>query len=262
MKKSQSMSPTKKLSIGFLGLSLLYGGFVFFGQATAQEPAPRIALERGSQGGERFSHAATSGPATTQSEWTGSELSRLVPSLPGNDQLTKAGISLDSELYQSLKNYLEEYYLRNIAESAPRTETVAGTARPGTTSQSASSAVIRPSNQQGSSEQSADTKEADTKPAAVQNAQAVQKEIATTRLGQAVADLAKSLIGSPYRYGGESPSGFDSSGLVQYVFRKQGVDLPRRVSQQVKVGTAVSRSNLQIGDLVFFGNPKIGRAHV
>jgi len=59
-------------------------------------------------------------------------------------------------------------------------------------------------------------------------------------------------------YGGTTPSGFDCSGFVQYVFAKNGISLPRVSRDQYQVGTSVSFSNLQAGDLVFFSLAKNG----
>jgi len=63
-------------------------------------------------------------------------------------------------------------------------------------------------------------------------------------------------LGYPYIYGAESPaSGFDCSGLVYYVFGEFGYDLYRVADDQMEYnGIAVSRDNLQVGDLVFFGS--------
>lgn len=77
-----------------------------------------------------------------------------------------------------------------------------------------------------------------------------------------VIATAKSLIGTPYVYGGESPQegGFDCSGLTQYAYKQAGYTLNRISSDQAKQGISVSQSNLQPGDLVFFsfnGNNKI-----
>jgi len=66
-----------------------------------------------------------------------------------------------------------------------------------------------------------------------------------------------------YRYGGESPySGFDCSGLTQYVFDKEDISLPRTSKQQSKKGKLVKNSEAQKGDLVFFGRSKNNINHV
>jgi cell wall-associated NlpC family hydrolase len=67
-----------------------------------------------------------------------------------------------------------------------------------------------------------------------------------------VVGIAMQYLGTPYVWGGSSPSGFDCSGFVMYVFSRVGVSLPRTVSTQYAVGVAVSRSELQPGDIVFF----------
>lgn len=59
-------------------------------------------------------------------------------------------------------------------------------------------------------------------------------------------------LGTPYRYGGSSPGGFDCSGFVQYVFKQNGYSLPRTAASQYGMGTAVNKSSLEPGDLVFF----------
>lgn len=74
---------------------------------------------------------------------------------------------------------------------------------------------------------------------------------ASTKGGSIVAEAEK-YLGVKYVYGGTSPSGFDCSGLVQYVLRKQGISVPRSSGAQFGSGVSVSRSELQPGDLVFF----------
>ncbi len=69
----------------------------------------------------------------------------------------------------------------------------------------------------------------------------------------AAVSLAQQLIGKPYRYGGRTPTGgFDCSGLVQYVYGQQGLELPRTARRQARAGQHVEREELEPGDLVFF----------
>ncbi len=70
-----------------------------------------------------------------------------------------------------------------------------------------------------------------------------------------VLQRAFALLGTPYRWGGTSPDrGFDCSGLVGYVFRTIGIDLPRVSRAMAHEGTAITdRNALAEGDLVFFG---------
>ena len=71
------------------------------------------------------------------------------------------------------------------------------------------------------------------------------------RYGGAVG-VAMQFLGVPYRWGGADPSGFDCSGLIMYAYAKIGVSLPHNAAMQYGLGTAVSKDELQPGDLVFF----------
>jgi cell wall-associated NlpC family hydrolase len=68
----------------------------------------------------------------------------------------------------------------------------------------------------------------------------------------ALLDTAYSMLGVRYRYGAASRSATDCSGFTTQVFARHGIKLPRTSREQSKVGTAVSKSNLKPGDLVFF----------
>ncbi|ULQ49275.1 C40 family peptidase [Liquorilactobacillus nagelii] len=68
-----------------------------------------------------------------------------------------------------------------------------------------------------------------------------------------VISYAEQFVGVPYVLGGTSPSGFDCSGFVQYVYAHFGVSLPRTSEAQSTIGSAVSVSSAQPGDLLFWG---------
>jgi cell wall-associated NlpC family hydrolase len=83
----------------------------------------------------------------------------------------------------------------------------------------------------------------------------VRKRVAkrSATRGLRAVQIANRLTGIPYVWGGASPrSGFDCSGLVQYVYGKLGISLPHYTVSQYALGRAVSRSSLRPGDLVFF----------
>ena len=72
-----------------------------------------------------------------------------------------------------------------------------------------------------------------------------------------VVETALQYVGYPYVYGGTSPSGFDCSGFVQYVFAQHGISLPRISGDQGRAGTPIPASEAQPGDLVVWGESHI-----
>lgn len=98
---------------------------------------------------------------------------------------------------------------------------------------------------------------------------ALNKSLANTgqygsksQLQQAIAATAKQYIGVPYQWGGETSSGFDCSGYSQFVFAKSGLTLPRVTVDQYNAGTPIAKSQLEVGDLVFFTTYKPGPSHL
>ncbi len=79
--------------------------------------------------------------------------------------------------------------------------------------------------------------------------------------GARVLAKAAQYLGTPYRYGGSGPGGFDCSGFTCYIFKQFNISLNRTAAGQYSQGTAVSKANLIPGDLVFF-NTYGGISHV
>lgn len=67
-----------------------------------------------------------------------------------------------------------------------------------------------------------------------------------------VISTARSYIGTPYRYGGNSKSGIDCSGLIQQCYKKINVKLPRTAKEQSKIGNSKSWGTIREGDIVYF----------
>lgn len=75
-------------------------------------------------------------------------------------------------------------------------------------------------------------------------------------VGEVISE-AKGFLGTPYKWGGESPKeGFDCSGFAQWLYGQQGIQLPRVTYDQIKSGVGVGFKDLAPGDLVFFGTKK------
>lgn len=92
-----------------------------------------------------------------------------------------------------------------------------------------------------------------TQPAQVQQPQ--QQVVSTSADGGAIAAYAQSFIGTPYVWGGSTPSGFDCSGLTQYVYAHFGKQIGRNTIAQESAGAHIPVSQAQVGDLLFWGTP-------
>ncbi|WP_462410668.1 C40 family peptidase [Neobacillus sp. Marseille-QA0830] len=115
------------------------------------------------------------------------------------------------------------------------------------------------------------TAKTETAPAASSSTAAAQTPTASTETAQKpaassaslVEDViaeAKKYIGSPYKWAGNTPAGFDCSGYTKYVFAKVGITLPRTAETQWNATNPVSSPS--VGDLVFFQTYKVGPSHV
>ena len=77
-----------------------------------------------------------------------------------------------------------------------------------------------------------------------------------------IISTAKSYIGTPYKFGGSTPKAFDCSGYLQYVFRQNGLYIPRTADEQYKLGKNTrTKKELEPGDLVFFTTYEPGASH-
>lgn len=82
------------------------------------------------------------------------------------------------------------------------------------------------------------------------------------KMGNSIVKSAFNFMGTPYIFGGSTPRGFDCSGFVQYVYRKNGIKTPRMAHHQYYAGTPISKKQLRPGDLVFFETYTKGISHV
>ena len=91
-------------------------------------------------------------------------------------------------------------------------------------------------------------------------------EQATVRASNEVASkalvYAREMLGRPYMYAGESPAGFDCSGLVKYSYGRAGISLPRDTQSQRRLSVLVTMHSLREGDLLFFDQEGKKTSHV
>ena len=77
-----------------------------------------------------------------------------------------------------------------------------------------------------------------------------------------IIKTAKSYLGTPYKYGGTTNTGFDCSGLVYVSFKELNLELPRKSSDQAGYGSEIKVENVKIGDLIFFNTSGNSISHV
>jgi murein DD-endopeptidase len=83
-----------------------------------------------------------------------------------------------------------------------------------------------------------------------------------TPMQERATQIALTMVGKPYRYGGNTPAGFDCSGLVQYSFGRAGVRLARSTEQLRRASKKVPSGDLRRGDLLFFDQEGKDSSHV
>ena len=81
--------------------------------------------------------------------------------------------------------------------------------------------------------------------------------LAAAEIADNLVATARRFLGAPYMWGGMSAGLFDCSGLVGFCYFMSGIQLPRDASQQIKCGIPVEFSDMQAGDLVFFGEKRV-----
>lgn len=91
---------------------------------------------------------------------------------------------------------------------------------------------------------------------------AQQRQSLASASASAIISYAETFMGTPYVWGGTSPSGFDCSGFTQFVFAHFGINIYRTSEEQFAEGVPVSANDLQPGDLVFFSTYAPGATHV
>ena len=80
--------------------------------------------------------------------------------------------------------------------------------------------------------------------------------------GSLAVRYALAMVGTPYRYGGNTPTGLDCSGLIQYSYGRAGFKVPRTTGQQRKSSRKVVHTKLRPGDLLFFNQSGKRSSHV
>ncbi|WBS99231.1 NlpC/P60 family protein [Lacticaseibacillus paracasei] len=158
-----------------------------------------------------------------------------------------------SDLQQTLEANKDK--LAQLAASEDATKAAAATAAVAATPSASSTSTA--SSSAASSSANTSTTSASSSASASQAPASNTSSVSVS--GGSIASNAAKYIGVPYVYGGTSPSGFDCSGLIYYAAKEAGINLPRTSQAQSTLGSYVSVSDLQAGDLVFWGG--VGSAY-
>ena len=146
--------------------------------------------------------------------------------------------------------------------SNSNTSTSANTQSQSTASNSSASTTTNTNTAASNANTTSSTNTAASSSQAVSQAPTASTSTATTTASasaSAITSYALTFLGVPYVWGGTTPSGFDCSGLVQYVYSHFGINLGRTTYTQQYAGTKISVASAQAGDLYFWGS--YGSAH-
>ena len=88
----------------------------------------------------------------------------------------------------------------------------------------------------------------------VKKVKETDKNVTNDALAASIVNSAHNYIGYPYSYGSTGPNAFDCSGFTSFIYKNQGITLPRSSYEQGNYGTYIEKSDLLPGDLVFFSN--------
>ncbi len=183
-------------------------------------------------------------PSTTAQETTIEETTMYVT---GSSVYVRSGPGTNYEIVTSLlrgnsvvatAETSEWYKVQVNGQTGYISKSLVSTTRPETTSRGTETSRTQDEKEQASTPEEENTQ--------------AEQTVVQTSTGQQIVDYAKNYLGCKYVYGGAGPNTFDCSGFTMFVYRNFGVTLSHSARAQSKVGVAVEKENLQLGDLVFF----------
>ncbi len=140
------------------------------------------------------------------------------------------------ELQQQVRETLKKVYGKEVIEAKPEVEKEAPEPKP------ASHPAKKNNSNKDKGKEQTKTNDKETEPG--------------TKGPTDILKYAESFMGTPYKYAGCDPDGFDCSGFTYYVFKHFDIELPRSSSAMAQIGKPVGEKEMQPGDLVFFGSKK------
>lgn len=221
---------------------------------TAAENAARtgaIAVVTSGMLASVFAQTAHTAPAETHTQAT---LANATPVSNTIDSTTRAGLAENLVTKVKVTQDADFYAERGRVSVTPYAETEAGIAEAKAKAEARAKAKAEAEAEAKAEAEAAAAAEAAAEAAAAAEAEAaaaVETVAAASGLGQQAVNLALEYVGVPYVWGGASPSGFDCSGLIQYVYGQLGISIPHSSSAISTIGYQVSAAEAQPGDIVW-----------